>query len=146
MNLVLANKIPEYIFTDRMRLRKILIDILSNAVKFTDRGGVSLILDYSPSSAVSDSSNISFAVKDSGVVVPKEFRANLFMPFSQADVDDNMRRSGTGLSLDLSRRLARTMGGDLTYAENPTGVGSTFHDHRWNGLSGRSQFLGCFEK
>jgi CheY-like chemotaxis protein len=104
-----------------MRLRQILLNLLSNACKFTKEGEVKLA-----ARKVSNGSNIvEFAVADTGIGMTPEQQAKLFEEFSQADASTAQRFGGTGLGLALSRKLARLMGGDVTVASEP-GKGSIF--------------------
>jgi len=106
---------------DPMRLRQILLNLLSNACKFTKAGEVKLT-----ARKVSNGSNlIEFAVSDTGIGMTAEQQAKLFEEFSQADATTAQRFGGTGLGLALSRKLARMMGGDVTVTSEP-GKGSVF--------------------
>jgi adenylate cyclase len=106
---------------DPMRLRQILLNLLSNACKFTKVGEVKL-----SARKVSNGSNfIEFAVSDTGIGMTAEQQAKLFAEFSQADASTAQRFGGTGLGLALSRKLARMMGGDVTVTSEP-GKGSVF--------------------
>ncbi|MGB8046417.1 MAG: ATP-binding protein [Pseudolabrys sp.] len=104
-----------------MRLRQILLNLLSNACKFTKQGEVALHVRK-----VVDGHNwIEFAVADSGIGMTAEQQAKLFQDFIQADSLTTRRYGGTGLGLALSRKLARMMGGDVTVTSQP-GKGSVF--------------------
>jgi signal transduction histidine kinase len=106
---------------DPMRLRQILLNLLSNACKFTKAGEVKLA-----ARKVSNGSNfVEFAVSDTGIGMTAEQQAKLFEEFSQADATTAQRFGGTGLGLALSRKLARMMGGDVTVTSEP-GKGSVF--------------------
>jgi signal transduction histidine kinase len=106
---------------DPMRLRQILLNLLSNACKFTKAGEVKLA-----ARKVSNGSNfVEFAVSDTGIGMTAEQQAKLFEEFSQADAATAQRFGGTGLGLAISRKLARMMGGDVTVASEP-GKGSVF--------------------
>jgi len=106
---------------DAMRLRQILLNLLSNACKFTKAGEIKLA-----ARKVSNGSNIvEFVVADTGIGMTAEQQAKLFEEFSQADATTAQRFGGTGLGLALSRKLARMMGGDVTVASEP-GKGSVF--------------------
>jgi ammonium transporter, Amt family len=114
--------LPEKIVTDPTRLRQILSNLLGNAIKFTDHGGVSLRIFPDKT----DSNRLCFAVKDSGVGLSPEEQTRLFQPFSQADSSTTRRFGGTGLGLALSRRLAHALGGELRLVESAHGEGSVF--------------------
>jgi signal transduction histidine kinase len=106
---------------DPMRLRQILLNLLSNACKFTKEGEVKLA-----ARKVSNGSNfIEFAVSDTGIGMTAEQQANLFEEFTQADATTAQRFGGTGLGLAITRKLARMMGGDVTVTSEP-GKGSVF--------------------
>jgi signal transduction histidine kinase len=106
---------------DPMRLRQILLNLLSNACKFTKAGEVKL----AARKVSNGSSFIEFAVSDTGIGMTPEQQAKLFEEFSQADAMTAQRFGGTGLGLALSRKLARMMGGDVTVTSEP-GKGSVF--------------------
>jgi len=106
---------------DPMRLRQILLNLLSNACKFTKAGEVKLA-----ARKVSNGRNfVEFAVSDTGIGMTPEQQARLFEEFTQADATTAQRFGGTGLGLALSRKLARMMGGDVTVTSEP-GRGSVF--------------------
>jgi len=106
---------------DPMRLRQILLNLLSNACKFTTQGEVRLQVGK-----VVDGRNwIEFAVADTGIGMTPEQQAKLFAEFTQADSSTAQRYGGTGLGLAITRKLARMMGGDVTVASEP-GKGSVF--------------------
>jgi GAF domain-containing protein len=106
---------------DPMRLRQILLNLLSNACKFTTQGEVRLKVRK-----VVDGRNwIEFAVADTGIGMTPEQQAKLFAEFTQADSSTAQRYGGTGLGLAITRKLARMMGGDVTVASEP-GKGSVF--------------------
>jgi signal transduction histidine kinase len=106
---------------DPMRLRQILLNLLSNACKFTKAGEVKLA-----ARKVSKGSNfVEFAVSDTGIGMTPEQQAKLFEEFTQADATTAQKFGGTGLGLALSRKLARMMGGDVTVTSEP-GKGSVF--------------------
>jgi signal transduction histidine kinase/CheY-like chemotaxis protein len=106
---------------DPMRLRQILLNLLSNACKFTKQGEVSLRVRK----VVDGCSWIEIAVADTGIGMTPEQKAKLFEKFSQADSSTARQYGGTGLGLAISRKLARMMGGDVTVASEP-GKGSVF--------------------
>jgi signal transduction histidine kinase len=109
------------ITVDPMRLRQILLNLLSNACKFTKQGEVTL----KARKVVSGSDWIELAVSDTGIGMTPEQQAKLFAEFTQADSLTARRFGGTGLGLSISRKLARMMGGDVTVASEP-GKGSVF--------------------
>jgi adenylate cyclase len=106
---------------DPIRLRQILLNLLSNACKFTDAGEVKLA-----ACKVSNGSNfVEFVVSDTGIGMTPEQQAKLFKEFSQAEATTAQRFGGTGLGLAITRKLARMMGGDVTVTSEP-GKGSVF--------------------
>jgi len=116
-----AQENPGTLTVDPMRLRQILLNLLSNACKFTKEGEVKLA-----ARKVANGSNfVEFAVSDTGIGMTAEQQAKLFGEFSQADATTAQRFGGTGLGLALSRKLARRMGGDVTVTSEP-GKGSVF--------------------
>src|SRR5258708_38688778 len=106
---------------DRRRLRQILLNLLSNACKFTKEGEVKL----AARKVRNGSSFVEFAVSDTGIGMTAEQQAKLFEEFSQACASTAQRFGGTGLGLAIARKLARMMGGDVTVASEP-GKGSVF--------------------
>jgi signal transduction histidine kinase len=107
--------------TDPMRLKQILLNLLSNSCKFTKDGEIALRL----SNVVNGGKWIELAVADTGIGMTPEQQAKLFQEFTQADSLTARRYGGTGLGLALSRKLARMMGGDVTVTSEP-GKGSIF--------------------
>ncbi len=110
---------PERIETDAQRLGQILKNLLSNALKFTAAGGISVRV-----SAMSGD-QVAFAVADSGIGIPQEHQEVIFEAFRQADGSTHRRYGGTGLGLSISRDLARLLGGDVT-VRSEVGKGSIF--------------------
>ncbi|HWU89765.1 MAG TPA: HAMP domain-containing protein [Kofleriaceae bacterium] len=111
--------LPVSIDTDDMRLRQVLRNLLSNALKFTEKGRVSLRI-YRPAPEV-----VAFAVSDTGIGIPKDKHRLIFEAFQQADGSTSRKYGGTGLGLAISREIAGLLGGDLR-VESAPGKGSTF--------------------
>ena len=112
---------------DALRLRQVLANFLSNAIKFTERGGIQVRLDWDGSAddgAGGVRDRLVFSVADSGIGIPAEAQARLFQPFAQADGDTTRRFGGTGLGLAICRRLADLMGGEVSMESVP-GLGTT---------------------
>ncbi|MEO8424263.1 MAG: GAF domain-containing protein [Actinomycetota bacterium] len=118
---------PEVAVGDVSRLRQILLNMLNNAVKFTEAGEVVLTAASAPAS-VAGRIGFHVAVRDTGIGIPPDRVDRLFRSFSQADVSTSRRYGGTGLGLAISRRLAELMGGTVTVESTGVpGEGSTFH-------------------
>ena len=108
--------VPEIVNSDESRIRQILTNLIGNALKFTERGGVSLEVSCARGEPIEPGSarrvaRLFFAVKDSGIGIPPEKLDHLFLPFSQVDTSSTRRRGGTGLGLIISKRLCELMGG-----------------------------------
>ncbi|MBI3325577.1 MAG: HAMP domain-containing histidine kinase [Nitrospinae bacterium] len=106
------------LYTDQDRLKQILMNRLSNAVKFTTEGTVTV-------TARRGAGEIAIAVADTGIGIPEEALERIFEEFRQADSSTMQQYGGTGLGLSISRRLARLLGGDIT-VQSTFGAGSTF--------------------
>jgi PAS domain S-box-containing protein len=122
--------LPGAIVGDATRLRQILINLLNNAVKFTDKGEVVLSVDGeelgSGDGEIGRKYRLHFAVRDSGIGIPEDRLSRLFESFSQVDASTTRRYGGTGLGLAISKRLSELMGGTI-WVESRVGDGSTFH-------------------
>ncbi|HET6755562.1 MAG TPA: PAS domain S-box protein, partial [Jiangellaceae bacterium] len=122
--------LPSAIVGDATRLRQILINLLNNAIKFTDTGEVVLSVDgkalESGEEKVGRWHRLLFAVRDSGIGIPTDRLSRLFESFSQVDASTTRRYGGTGLGLEISKRLCELMGGTI-WVESQVGKGSTFH-------------------
>lgn len=112
--------LPEMIITDPTRLRQVLINLINNAIKFTDYGSVSLEVGTSQ-----DHEQLSFTVSDTGIGMTEDQISTIFDDFSQADLTTTRRFGGTGLGLSISQHLARKLNGDLQVLSTP-GKGSRF--------------------
>src|SRR5262245_44250715 len=120
--------LPRLLLGDEVRVRQIVTNLIGNAIKFTDRGGVlASVSALKPPrlGAEADDLGIAIAVEDTGMGIAPEALAALFAEFEQAEDAGRRRQGGTGLGLAISRRLARAMGGDILVTSQP-GVGSTF--------------------
>ncbi|MBY0113933.1 MAG: PAS domain-containing protein [Phycisphaerales bacterium] len=125
LSLSSGNMVPDWITTDPTRLRQIAVNLIGNAIKFTNSGGVSVALEFSPPLPGMNRGVLRLAVSDTGIGLSPEQRDSLFEAFHQADSSTTRRFGGTGLGLVISRRLARLMGGDITVDSSPSN-GSTF--------------------
>ena len=112
---------PNTIMGDVTRLRQILVNLLSNAVKFTEAGEVVVAVE---AKAKGQEYEIHFAVKDTGIGIPKDRMERLFKSFSQVDASITRQYGGTGLGLAISRRLSELMGGRM-WVESLVNHGST---------------------
>ena len=115
---------PETMVGDAVRTRQILVNLLSNGIKFTRRGGIFVYLSAEPAS--SESFELHLTVEDTGIGIPKERLETLFQPFSQLDASTSRNHGGTGLGLAICKRLSELMGGRI-WAQSSPGQGSTFH-------------------
>ena len=118
-----AREVPDAVLADPTRLRQILINLVSNAIKFTSAGSVTLqarAISHTPTSIA-----IRFAVIDTGVGIPQDRRDRLFKSFSQVDASTTRRFGGTGLGLAIAKQLSELMGGSVEVESEP-GRGSTF--------------------
>ncbi|WP_428001344.1 PAS domain S-box protein [Acidovorax sp.] len=119
-------ELPPAIEGDPTRLRQVLSNLVSNAIKFTTQGSVSILVERLPSTAPNEIRTwLKFAVVDTGEGISERALHNLFKPFAQADSSTTRRFGGTGLGLSIVKRLSQLMGGDVG-AESTLGRGSTF--------------------
>lgn len=109
-----------WVFTDRLKLRQILVNLVSNALKFTHEGSVELSFTFDKKRG-----NTQFSVKDSGIGIGEADREKLFKPFSQLNASSTSEYGGTGLGLAISQRLAHLLGGAIEFT-SVQGEGSTF--------------------
>ena len=121
-----AADLPVVVAGDSMRLRQILVNLIANAVKFTDHGGVLLEAGVGEADATSGDLTLHFRVTDTGIGVSQDQQERLFVVFSQVDASDARRFGGSGLGLAISRRLCELMAGKM-WVESTAGSGSTFH-------------------
>ena len=119
LDLAIGAGVPRTVMGDPVRLRQVLLNLLDNAVKFTDRGGVTLEVSRA------DGDWLRFEVKDTGIGIPTEVQGTIFEPFVQADSSTTRRFGGSGLGLAICRHLVHLMGGSLVVDSVP-GKGSTF--------------------
>ncbi|WP_414827805.1 response regulator [Alteromonas sp. H39] len=118
-------KLPENIVTDPTRLRQVLINLINNAIKFTDNGTISVTVETVKPLSSSQPERLLFRVEDTGIGMPKDKLSSIFQPFEQ--IEDVMRANhgGAGLGLAISRELVHKMGGDIS-VDSTFGKGSVF--------------------
>lgn len=119
LNFERSGHCSEFIYSDPIRIRQILTNIIGNAIKFTDRG--SIMLKY-----FTDGNRLIFSVKDTGIGIEPERVNRLFVPFSQGDESIRKRFGGTGLGLVISKKLAQLLGGDVEIMTSKLNQGSEF--------------------
>lgn len=110
---------------DDIRIRQILVNLISNALKFTQNGTLTLRVDVSPQAAEPGMAKLIYEIQDTGIGIPEEKKKWLFQPFVQVDSSTTRRYGGTGLGLAICKKLCSLMGGDISL-ESKAGVGSTF--------------------
>ncbi|MBT8366466.1 MAG: response regulator [Deltaproteobacteria bacterium] len=115
---------PDGLFGDPLRLKQVLINLLSNAFKFTEQGEIQLQIQVKKQTT--DRAGLTFIVRDTGIGIDSEIKDNLFVAFTQADTSVSRRYGGTGLGLSISQRLVLMMSGNDIEIESEPGFGSTF--------------------
>ncbi len=120
---IFADDIPDHLTGDPARLRQVLLNLIGNAIKFTEAGGVTV--EARLKDADSHTALVRFTVTDTGIGIPPDALDRLFLPFSQISADRSARFGGAGLGLAICRRLVEGMGGVISYRPNPSG-GSVF--------------------
>ena len=115
--------VPRRLRGDPVRLKQVLLNLLNNALKFTNSGEI--VVEIAPVEVRREHAELSFSVRDTGIGIEAAHLPNLFEPFTQVDSSNARRFGGAGLGLAISRRLVRMMGGDLQVESTP-GAGSTF--------------------
>lgn len=125
LNLVCTIKydVPDAFVGDPGRLRQVLVNLLSNSVKFTDEGEVSISVSHK--SIGEKKHQLHFAVKDTGIGIPQEKMDQLFKPFCQVETTISRKRDGAGLGLSICKGLVELMGGEI-WSKSEAGIGSTF--------------------
>jgi len=121
--LELDERVPSALQGDPARLRQVLLNLLSNALKFTARGEI--VLRVALEEELENRARVRFEVQDTGIGIPQDRLDRLFQPFSQVDASRSRKYGGTGLGLAISRQIVEAMGGTL-FVKTEEGVGSTF--------------------
>lgn len=132
----IGENIPAYLMGDPTRFQQVLINLMTNAPKFTESGEISLSIDIAERNE--DSVLVLSTVHDTGIGIDEDKRNIIFEPFRQADGSTTRKYGGTGLGLSISRKLARLMNGDI-WVESEPDVGSTFYFSAWMKASAREQ-------
>jgi signal transduction histidine kinase/DNA-binding response OmpR family regulator len=120
---MIASPVPVHLVGDPNRLRQIIINLLGNSIKFTDRGGLDVRVELDPDD--DRPGRLRFGISDTGIGIPEDKLGLIFESFSQADSSTTRRYGGTGLGLAISKRLVELMGGRI-WVESQVGVGSVF--------------------
>ena len=124
LTFAVAPDIAQFFLGDPMRLKQVLINLLGNAVKFTETGAVTLRVQ--PGKWIGEKTELVFSVSDTGIGIPAEKQKLIFEAFSQAEATTTRKFGGTGLGLAISSRIVQLMGGHI-WVESEHNVGSTFH-------------------
>lgn len=124
MNIGMADTVPDVIVGDPVRLRQVLVNLLDNAIRFTDTGGINLTIGVDDQA--DDRTTLHFSVSDTGVGIAADQRAAVFESFTQADSSTTRNYGGSGLGLSISARIVELMGGNI-WVDSTEGEGSTFH-------------------
>lgn len=120
---LVADNVPELLMGDTLRVKQILLNLLGNSLKFTERGSIKV--SVSVLEECEENVLLNIAVEDTGIGMPPHILENIFQPFTQGDSSTTRRYGGTGLGLTISLRLAELMGGSIR-VESSEGYGSTF--------------------
>lgn len=121
-------EVPEGFIGDPLRIEQILVNLIGNAVKFTEKGSVELHVEVLEKK--DEDAKMAFTVRDTGVGMSDEQKARIFSPFTQADGSTTRKFGGTGLGLSICKRLSQMMGGEIT-VDSQFGQGSTFRFICW---------------
>jgi signal transduction histidine kinase len=119
LNVEVRDKLPEMVLGDANKVQQIVINLVGNAIKFTDHGGVTVV------ARAADANHWQISVADTGIGIPSEAQPIIFEPFRQADSSETRKHKGTGLGLTITRRLVTMMGGAIE-VRSEVRHGSTF--------------------
>ncbi len=125
ITLSIGDDVPDGVVGDAPRLKQVLLNLLGNGVKFTEKGGITLALRLEPPAPGATVHRVCFEVRDTGIGIPAGALEQVFQPFHQVDSTSSRLRGGTGLGLAISQRIVMAMGGRIE-VESKMGVGSTF--------------------
>lgn len=118
LSIYINNNVPNIIYTDSLKIKQILTNLINNSIKFTSYGSVSVI------ATMISNNSIEFSVKDTGIGISKDIQSNLFMPFTQADSSTTRTFGGTGLGLSICKSLINLLKGTITM-KSTEGIGTT---------------------
>jgi signal transduction histidine kinase/DNA-binding response OmpR family regulator/HPt (histidine-containing phosphotransfer) domain-containing protein len=118
------SQVPDQLLGDALRLRQVLVNLVGNAIKFTEQGEVVVSIDSE--SAGDQEIRVHFSIRDTGIGIPPQYQRSIFEAFTQADTSTTRRFGGTGLGLAISSRLVGLMGGHI-WVDSKVGEGTTIH-------------------
>ncbi len=124
--LEIAPDVPDYLRGDADRLRQVIVNLVGNAIKFTAQGSITISIKVADGPPAEADYTLHFAIRDTGIGIPRNKQKAIFDAFAQADVSTTRQYGGTGLGLSISSQLVGMMGGSI-WLESEVGVGSTFH-------------------
>ncbi len=125
-NLEVEDRLPEYVVGDQARLHQVLVNLVGNALKFTEKGSVTLkVASDTDGDNPFEPERVRFEVNDTGIGIPRHIQDSLFQAFTQADTSTTRKYGGTGLGLNISRQLVEKMGGSMG-VDSVESEGSTF--------------------
>lgn len=130
LNFVISDDVPNYIYTDETRLRQVLLNLVSNAVKYTDSGNILVETEISNTSSPINGNDppkvdMTIRVSDTGIGISEAFQKIIFQSFTQEEGHDRKKHGGTGLGLAITKKLVELLDGDINLVSQP-GKGSTF--------------------
>ena len=124
LTFAIAPDVPDMLLGDSPRLRQVIVNLVGNAIKFTEQGNVALSVSLDQWKG--EEGVLHFSVHDTGIGIPPEKQEKVFRVFEQADTSTTRQYGGTGLGLPISAKIVQLMGGQICVESTP-GVGSTFH-------------------